>query len=100
MSEPLDMASLAQGGIACRRIGAGRTSAGNGGIEILLVGDFPTERINIVGRALAQDEPMDAIIQPQGESSVVVCGGRRQAQHVSAETAPTRQIANLKDQIG
>lgn len=60
------MASLAQGRIAHCRIAAGRLSAGNYSIEILLVGNFPAQRVNIVSCALAQDEPMDAIIQPQG----------------------------------
>ncbi len=94
------MAGVAQSCIAHRRISTGSLSAGNDAIEILLVSDFPAQRIDVVGRALAQNEPMSAIIQPQGQSSVVIGGGRRQAQHISGELAPTRQIANLKGQIG
>ena len=100
MNEPLDMAGVAQSRIAHRRISTGRLSAGNDGLEILLVSDFPAQRIDIVGRALAQNEPMGTIIQPQGQSSVVIGCGRRQAQHIGGELSPTRQIANLKGEIG
>jgi len=47
--------------------------------EILLLSDLPAQRIDVVGRALAQNEPMGAIIQPQAQSSVVIGGGRRKA---------------------
>jgi hypothetical protein len=71
------MAGLAQSRIAHHRIGTSRLRAGDDGIEILLVGDFPAQRIDVVGRALAQNEPMGAIIQPQGQSSVVIEGRDR-----------------------
>ena len=66
MSQALGMAGLAQNRVAHRRMSAGCLSAGDDGIKILLFSNFPAQRIDIVGRTLAQNEPMNAIIQPQG----------------------------------
>src|SRR6185369_9333910 len=49
---------------------------------------------------LAQDEAVGTLVQPQAQGPVVVGHGLGQAEHLGGESAPARQVANLKGQVG